>query len=301
MGTRTQQMHEFLQGYLGPSSGPPTFGVPSQPLNARLPVSPGDAIPGGIRPIPTSSQSNKKTNAQIPYVRLVFSETGTAGLRSAPKEGDIVLVERTTITRKEDQPGARLGHGTNSYAHTRTIESLNKNELAEERDDPYTYDSFPYRLDGVINNVDSEDPQNEYRDYTIANVAIYGPCRLDHGEETRCCFKKTLPGSVLYVGLEAIEEGGKFKHKLVRFSSMQLSRGVYTLEDRPSRTLVCAWTLGRIMDSNQSKNMVTVLVDVSPIVDHPLRGIGTAAQLMLKWDTPELRPPENARPSESWH
>ena len=97
MGTRTQQMHEFLSGYLGPSSGPPTFGVPSQPLNARLPVSPGDAIPGGIRPIPTSSQSNKKTNAQIPYVRLVFSETGTAGLRSAPKEGDIVLVERTTI------------------------------------------------------------------------------------------------------------------------------------------------------------------------------------------------------------
>tara|TARA_X000000368_G_scaffold327298_1_gene264341 strand:- start:158 stop:1051 length:894 start_codon:yes stop_codon:yes gene_type:complete len=297
MGTRTQQMHEFLSGYLGPSSGPPTFGVPSQPLNARLPVSPGDAIPGGIRPIPTSSQSNKKTNAQIPYVRLVFSETGTAGLRFAPKEGDIVLVEQTTLYRQD--AGARLGHGTNSYAYTRTIESLNKNELAEERDDPYTYESFPYRLDGVINNVDSEDPQNEYRDYTIANVAIYGPCRLDHGEETRCCFKKTLPGSVLYVGLEAIEEGGKYKHKLVRFSSMQLSRGVYTLES-PGRELVCAWTLGRIMDSNQSKNMVSVLVDVSPIRDTLERG-RVAAQLERKWDTPELRPPENARPSESWH
>jgi hypothetical protein len=263
MATRTQQMHEFLTGYLGPSSGPPTFGVPSKPLNARLPVSPGDSIPEGHRPIPTSSESNKKTNAQIPYVRQVYSQTGIAGLRMAPKEGDIVLVERTTMHRKEDQPGARLGHGTNSYAYTRTIESLNP-ELAEPRDAAYTYDSFPYRLDGVINNVDSEDAQNEFRDYTIANVAVYGPCRLDHGEATRCCFKKTLPGSVLYVGLERIKEGSQFKHKLVRFSSAQLSRGAHTLES-PGRELVCAWALGMIMDSNQSKDMVTVLVNVSPI------------------------------------
>ena len=303
MGTRTQQMHEFLSGYLGPSSGPPTFGVPSQPLNARLPVSPGDGIPGGIRPIPTSSQSNKKTNAQIPYVRLVFSETGTAGLRAAPKEGDIVLVEQTTLYRKD--AGARLGHGTNSYAYTRTIESLNKDELSEPRDEAYTYDTFPYRLDGVINNVDSEDPQNEFRDYTIANVAVYGPCRLDHGEKTRCDFKKTHPGSILYVGLEAIKEGGNFTHRLVRFSSAQLSRGVHTLEV-PGRTLVCAWTLGMLMDSNQSKNMVTVLVDVSPIRDTLERGTA-AAQLKRKWDIPELRPrsdsppPDNDRPSESWH
>ena len=264
MATRTQQMHEFLAGYLGPSSGPPTFGVPSKPLNARLPVSPGDGIPEGHRPIPTSSESNKKTNAQIPYVRQVYSQTGIAGLRVAPKEGDIVLVERTTILRKEDQPGARLGHGTNSYAYTRTIESLNP-ELAEPRDEAYTYDSFPYRLDGVINNVDSEDPQHEFRDYTIANVAVYGPCRLDHGEATRCCFKKTLPGSVLYVGLEVeAADGGKFKHRLVRFSSAQLSRGVHVLES-PGRELVCAWALGMIMDSNQSKDMVTVMVNVSPI------------------------------------
>ena len=263
MATRTQQRHEFLTGYLGPSSGPPTFGVPSKPLNARLPVSPGDSIPEGHRPIPTSSESNKKTNAQIPYVRQVYSQTGIAGLRMAPKEGDIVLVERTTMHRKEDQPGARLGHGTNSYAYTRTIESLNP-ELAEPRDAAYTYYSFPYRLDGVINNVDSEDAQNEFRDYTIANVAVYGPCRLDHGEATRCCFKKTLPGSVLYVGLERIKEGSQFKHKLVRFSSAQLSRGAHTLES-PGRELVCAWALWMIMYSNQSKDMVTVLVNVSPI------------------------------------
>ena len=265
MATRTRQMHQFLSGYLGPSNGPPTFGVPSKPLNARLPVSPGDGIPEGHRPIPTSSESSKKTNAQIPYVRQVYSETGTAGLRFAPKEGDIVLVERTTMHRKEDQPGARLGHSTNSYAYTRTIESLNP-ELAEPRDAAYTYDSFPYRLDGVINNVDSKDPEHEFRDYTIANVAVYGPCRLDHGEATRCCFKKTLPGSVLYVGLEVeAADGGKYKHRLVRFSSAQLSRGVHVLEELPGRKLVCAWALGMIMDSNQSKDMVTVMVNVSPI------------------------------------
>ena len=266
MGTQTKQMHEFLSGYIGPSSGPPTFGVPGQPLNARLPVSPGDGIPGGIRPIPTSSQSSKKTNAQIPYVRLVYSERGTAGLRAAPEEGDIVLVEQTTLYRKD--AGARLGHDTNSYAYTRTIESLNP-ELEEPRDEVYTYNTFPYRLDGVINNVDSEDAQNEFRDYTIANVAVYGPCRLDHSEETRCDFKKTHPGSILYVGLEAAmvdptNPASQWKHKLVRFSSAQLARGVHTLEG-PNRELVCAWTLGMLMDSNQSKDMVTVLVNVSPI------------------------------------
>jgi hypothetical protein len=68
----------------------------------------------------------------------------------------------------------------------------------------------------------------------------------------------------LYVGLEAIEKGGKFKHELVRFSSAQLSRGVHVLKGE-GRTLVCAWTLGMLMDSNQSKNMVTVMVNVSPI------------------------------------
>lgn len=333
MGTRTtQQLHEFLSGYLGPSSGPPTFTVPNPPLNARLPVSPGDDIPGGIRPIPTSSQSSKKTNAQIPYVRLVYSARGVAGLRASPKEGDIVFVEQTTLYRTKEQPGARLGHGTNSYAYTRTIESINS-ELEEPQDNAYTFENFPYRLDGVVNNVDSEDPQDEFLDYTIANVAVYGPCRLDHGDATRCDFKKTHPGSILYVGLEAIEEDSKFKHKLVRFSSAQLSRGVHTLEGK-GRTLVCAWTLGMLMDSNQSKNMVTVLVNVSPIREivpkdadpHQIQYTGegetrtasgafyarksddtltsiplkieplsVADQLRLKWDIPK------PRPQGDWH
>ena len=226
MGTRTQQMHEFLSGYLGPSSGPPTFGVPNQPLNARLPVSPGEGIPGGIRPIPTSSQSNKKTNAQIPYVRLVYSAKGTAGLRAAPQEGDIVLVEQTTLYRKD--AGDRLGHGTNSYAYTRTIESLNaENELlSEPRDEAYTYDTFPYRLDGVINNVDSEDPQKRVqglhhcqRGHLRARAGSTTVRR--HGATSR---RPTLDRSCTWDSRPS-KWGGKFTHRLVRFSSAQLSRG----------------------------------------------------------------------------
>ena len=58
-------------------------------------------------------------------------------------------------------------------------------------------------------------------------------------------------------------EGGRFAHKLVRFSSAQLTRGVYAVDDR----LVCAWVLGMVIDSNQSQNMVTVHVNVSLVRD----------------------------------
>lgn len=265
-GARTMaRTHQGLTGYLGHSTGPPTFGVPSEPLHARLPLGPNDSIPAGIRPIPASSQAPKKTNAQIPYVRLVFAPPGTGGRHIAPVEGDVVMVEQLISYRKHE--GARLGHDTNSYAYARTIESINSTELAEPRESQYSYETFPWRLDGVINNVDSEDSDGEFRDYTIANVAIYGPCRLDHRESTRCDFKTTHPGSVIYIGLEVTKvDDHKFRHQLVRFSSAQIARGVHKV-DSPGRRLVCAWTLGRMVDSNQSKDMVTIHVDISPVYD----------------------------------
>ena len=334
MATATQRMHQALAGYVAPSRGvPPGFGLPTEPLRARLPLGPTSSIPEGHRPIPASTESNKKTNAQIPYVRVVHSEVGIGGLRASPQEGDIVFVERTEMLQKPEHPGARLGHGTNTYARVRTIESLNA-ELQTPRDAAYTHATFPYSLDGVINNVDSEDALNEFRDYTIANVAVYGPCRLDHGEATRCDFKKTHPGSVLHVGLvKQPVEGGGFTHRLVRFSSAQLTRGVYAVDDR----LVCAWVLGMMIDSNQSKNMVTVHVNVSlvrdiessvddgqiftnakgkkylvhaSLLEDPRwqkeglveEAIGTTLsareQLAAKWDAPELRP-ESAQSSKS--
>jgi hypothetical protein len=198
----------------------------------------------------------------------------------APSEGDIVLVERNW--HQNQKPGLQMGNGTNSYTTARTVETINDlmaNEVDVSGPPPHppagvrrvkhTYETFPYRLDGVINNVDSEDPQNEYRDFTIANVAVYGPCRLDHSEATRCDFKVPHPGSVLHVGLEArpvdpLNLAAGFTHRLVRFSSAQLSRGVYTYGG-PDAELLFAWSLGNIMDSAQSQNMITVCVNVTPI------------------------------------
>lgn len=286
-------MHQALAGYVAPSRGPLGVGLPTEPLRARLPLGPASAIPDGHRPIPASTESNKKTNAQIPYARLVHSEVGTGGLRAIPQEGDVVFVERTELFQKREHPGARLGHGTNSYARVRTIESLNS-ELQAPRDEAYTDVTFPYSLDGVINNVDSEDAENEFRDFAIANVAVYGPCRLDHGDATRCDFKRTLPGSVLHVGLEKRQgDDGRFTHRLVRFSGAQLARGARAVDD----TLVCAWVLGMILDSNQSKDMVTVHVDVSPVRSVTVsdgKGANTTVsateQVAGKWTVPGLLP-----------
>ena len=37
---------------------------------------------------------------------------------------------------------------------------------------------FKYSPDGIVNNLDGEDPLNEYKDYAIANVAIQGFVRF---------------------------------------------------------------------------------------------------------------------------
>ena len=45
----------------------------------------------------------------------------------------------------------------------------------------YDPETFPYSLDGVVNNVDGLDEENEFKDHVIANV-IQGHVRLDHSE-----------------------------------------------------------------------------------------------------------------------
>lgn len=274
-------MHQQLVDYLSPAAPPTSISVPSGALGARQPVQPGGQIPKGHRPVPTTTETIKKTNAQIPYVRQVTEEQGVAGRWRAPQEGDIVFVERANLHRKMEHPAARLGHGTNSYAFARTVEQVNA-QLAEgkaERASQYTYETFPWRLDGVINNTDSADPENEYRDYAISNVAVYGPVRLDHRPERRCCDAKTLPGTTLYVGLlgrraqgpdpldpTRTVDLGYFEHELVRFSALQIARGakeVFRASDR--WTLVCAWRLGTVMDSAQSEGMITATIDVEPV------------------------------------
>jgi hypothetical protein len=282
-------MHQQLANYLSPAAPPTSITVPSGALGARQPVRPGGQIPKGHRPVPTTTETIKKTNAQIPYVRQVTQEQGVGGRWDAPQEGDIVMVEQVNLHRKMEHPAARLGHGTNSYAFARTLEQVNatlkeEQERRPDKDVPYVYETFPWRLDGVINNTDSEDPENEYRDYAIANVAVYGPVRLDHRPDTRCCDAKTLPGTTLYVGLRSrwarapdpkkpsnYVDLNYYEHELFRFSALQLSRGTReVLEPLEGAnlnkwTLVCAWRLGMVMDSAQSEGMITATVGVEPI------------------------------------
>ncbi len=268
-------MHEGLRNYLSPTV---TTAVTAPSSNPRLPVGPAAPLPPGIRPIPNSSQQNKKTNVQIPYPRRAVHEDGpVGGLLKTITEGDVAFAERATIAKR------KLGDSTTpdgSVVRVRTMEHFNLKygdreltplEAAEARDS--------VSVDGVVNNVDGADPYNEFRDHAIANVAIQGPCRLG---VTREEMKRVVIGDALYIGLratevekegkeegeeegeEAGEEAGpgepRFKLQMVRFFASDISRKKVALED-----LRVAWHVGRIMDTHQSNLMLTINVAVNRI------------------------------------
>ena len=264
-------MHEGLRNYLSPAV---TTTVTAPGSNPRLPVGPAAPLPPGIRPIPNSSQQNKKTNVQIPYPRRAVHEDGpVGGLLKVITEGDVAFAERATIAKR------KLGDSTTpdgSVVRVRTMEHFNLKygdreltplEAAEARDS--------VSVDGVVNNVDGADPYNEFRDHAIANVAIQGPCRLG---VTREEMKRVVIGDALYIGLratevekegeEAGEEAGeetgpgepRFKLQMVRFFASDISRKKVALKD-----LTVAWHVGRIMDTHQSNLMLTINVAVNRI------------------------------------
>ena len=281
-------MHEGLRNYLSPAV---TTTITAPGSNPRLPVGPAAPLPPGIRPIPNSSQQNKKTNVQIPYPRRAVHEDGpVGGLLKVITEGDVAFAERATFAKR------KLGGSTTpdgSVVRVRTMEHFNlkygNRELtpleAEEA-------ANSVAVDGVVNNVDGADPYNEFRDHAIANVAIQGPCRLG---VTREEMKRVVIGDALYIGLRATElgkeakkaekaekgeegEGGeegeegaeeeeegdegepRFKLQMVRFFASDISRKKVGLED-----LRVAWHVGRIMDTHQSNLMLTINVSVNRI------------------------------------
>ena len=192
-----------------------------------------------------------------------------------PQEGDIVFVERVNLPRKMEHPAARLGHGTNSYAFARTVEQVNA-QLAEgkaERASPYTYETFPWRLDGVINNTDSADPENEFKDFALANVAIQGFVRfstLPFGDETRghnfphlFTQKGARNGDRVFLALVSRPAVGAADKKEYAFQFFLASH--VTLGKTNPNEIEKVWRIGRVVDGNQSKNMVTLCVDVEPV------------------------------------
>ena len=265
MATVLRNMHEVLGPYLAAASPPTAVSAPSG-TQIRLPVGPAGAVPGGLRPIPTTTQSNKKTNAQIPYMRRAVEAQRIGGVWApSVAEGAISFVEHQGLV-----PRAQTnGRGPNRFVDVHSVEQVNA-AIKEPRAAPFTYDEFPYRLDGVVNNVDGADGAHEFKDYPVVNMAVQGHCRLDHRPDFRADERVARTNATIYVGLFATRTTpvDPWVHRLERFSSSMVTRATIDLGDETPNTLrvlVCAWVVGRVVDPAQSESMLTIHVDVRPL------------------------------------
>jgi hypothetical protein len=319
--TRLRPMHEQLKGYLAAEGGLPTE-VAAPDASPRHPMAPPNKrVPKGRRPIPASSEGPKKTNAQIPYARLLIKTMpeGDPLNRVRPGEGDVVFVERNLhYTHAASAAASRLGSQTGSLCRVRTLQDLNRELSATKTTHIYVsprsleagaandfvplapgvyppsgasaarawqkahVHPFPWTLDGVINNVDGDDPGNEYKDYTLANVAIQGQCRLRFDEATRGPIepRATHTLAVVMVGLLFDRDGTDpktgaqlYTHRLVRFTSAEVARDdewhkklplAAGVSDTAKFTMI--WTVGKVLDAKQAPDMITVHVDVNEYV-----------------------------------
>ena len=276
MSTNLKRKHEGLANYLQPLGAPGDVRVVG--LQPRQPVAPGGRMPGGFRPIPTSSQGPKRTNATIVYARTAVADTrklGRIGLFF--KEGDLVFTQRLKPALKD--PLGQNVKVTSMQLLNRDLADLgpmDQEEYAQffeskEKNTPETY--FKWTPDGVVNNLDGEDPENQYKDFALANVAIQGFVRfstLPFGAEARghnfpntfISQKGVRNGDRVYLALvseSAAENKRKYRFEYFLASHITLGK----LKDEES--IVKVWRLGRVVDGNQSKNMVTLCVDVEAV------------------------------------
>ena len=277
MSQGLKRKHEGLANYLQPLGAPGDVRVVG--LQPRQSVAPGGQMPGGFRPIPTSSQGPKRTNATIVYARTAVADTrklGRIGLFF--KEGDLVFTQRI-------KPALRDPMGQN--VKVTSMQLLNR-DLAdagamteaeakeffvgrENRDSTETYSKWT--PDGVVNNLDGADPENEFKDFAIANVAIQGFVRfstLPFGAEARghnfpntfISQKGVRNGDRVYLALTSEDVGeGKKKYRFEYFLASHVTLGKLKNEGDIEKV----WRIGRVVDGNQSKNMVTLCVDVEAV------------------------------------
>ena len=298
-----KRRHEGLHGYLKQLSGPGEVAVTD--IQPRLPVGPDAALPIGFRPIPTSSQRPKGTNATIVYARTAVGDShdlgrseGAPPIALAISEGDVVLTQRLT-------PATRAPIGEN--VKVLSVNLMNHDlervgAMTQEEYEKFFFDGehFKWFPDGVVNNLDGADPMNEFKDFALANVALQGFCRFS-----------TLPFGNMAVGHNfpsTIAQKGVRNNDRVY---LVLSRSGPDAADPPKRTytfghvlashittakfktanVIRAWTLGRVVDGNQSKNMVTLCVGVAPVV--PEGGLSVDQMLDKAWL--DHRSPENVK------
>ena len=268
MSQGLKRKHEGLANYLQPLGAPGDVRVGG--LQPRQPVAPSGSIPGGFNPIPTSSQGPKRSNATIVYSRTAVADTRKLGrLGMFFKEGDVVFTQRIA-------PPLRDPMGQN--VKVTSVQLLNRDlkdfgpmdaeeyaKFFESRDG-----TFKWAPDGVVNNLDGADPENYYKDFAIANVAIQGFVRfstLPFGDETRghnfphlFTQKGARNGDRVFLALvsrPAAKVEGKKEYAFQFFLASHVTLG----KTNPN-AIKKVWRIGRVVDGNQSKNMITVCVDV---------------------------------------
>lgn len=210
-----RQINEGLRNYLyGPLK--PTNVGPNTTPSPRLPVAPDGAIPEGVRPIPNSSQQNKKTNVQIPYVRMALAPI---------PEGEIVVVEhaphymqrKSGTSHHEAQPTVQVLtlEQANADLEASAVRGAAGKPLPMERRHWLDGDGRApgeaglgrYRLDGVVNNSEHEamlaPPYTGDYGSSLCqvNVAVQGHVRLLNDDARRCDMAKAHCGSIVYVGV----------------------------------------------------------------------------------------------------
>ena len=292
-----KRAHEGLHGYLKSLRGPGE--VASLTPNPRLPVGPDAPLPIGFRPIPTSSQRPKPTNATIVYARTAVTDCNDLGQsRGAPPialnmaEGDVVLTHRM-------EPATRAPLGQNVKVLSLSLLNRDLRGMGAMTDedahkffyyDPDTRLHFKWCPDGVVNNLDGADPTNEFKDFAIANVALQGFVRfstLPFGDEAVghnfpnifTTQKGVRNGDRVYLILKrsGADDNGKRTYQFGLVLASHITTGKFV----PDADVLHAWTLGRVVDGNQSKNMVTLCVGVAPVM--PEAGLSLAQTLDHAW------------------
>jgi len=272
-----KRAHEGLQGYLKQLRGPGEVG--STNLQPRLPVGPDAQLPIGIRPIPTSSQRPKPTNATIVYARTAVTDCDNLGRSSgasptalAMAEGDVVLTQRMAPATR-----APLGQNVKVISMKLLNEDLKRMGAmtdAEYKEEFLDNENFKWCPDGVVNNLDGADPMNEFKDFAIANVALQGFVRFStlpfgsvvepgYGFPSSLTQKGVRNGDRVYLVFSHSVKSDKEK-RTYQFG-LVLASQITTGKFKPGANIKFAWTLGRVVDGNQSKNMVTLCVGVAPV------------------------------------
>ena len=257
------RLQSGLNGYLLPAT---KTAVVAPNNNPRLPVAPAGALPTGPSPLPNTSQTNKKTNAQIVYARTAVNSTAFGGLNKTIAEGDVAFVERLTHPKRkltQVEQGKMIRVYTMEQINTKFADTRVPTDSGKEIADFFS-------VDGVVNNLDGLDTHNEFRDYAIANTAIQGPCRLAVSAEEA---KRVQIGDVLYIGLHVTERDAlegeaepTYKLELYRFFSSDVTRmKTGSAFDEKLDKTKRAWAVGRIIDSNQSHRMATIHVGVDQV------------------------------------